>query len=406
MRTLRSEYRPGAAGNLLALSAVLLAACASPSVERETLSSGELEGMNEVIESQEQDLQTVEEWTTFRGSVRRLGHAGDPPRLGEPRELWRFDTGGTVESTPTLWRDLILVGTFAEHLFALDAATGEERWRFQTGGLVRASPSVAHGVVYFGADDDLFYALDAASGEERWRFSLGPGGEQSSPAIVDGVVYFGAFDHTVYALDATSGEERWRYATGGGILSSPAVANGILVIGSVDGGVHAVDIATGERRWLFPASEEPIFASPTIVGDLVVIGSYDSSLYALALADGTPRWTFAVGGKVFSTAAESGGRLYFGADNGLHALEAGTGETLWHRPLGGRILASPALLESAGALIVGSSESGVLTYSLDGELLATLPITDKVWSSTTVAPDGTLYFGAHDGFVYAFGAGS
>ena len=165
-----------------------------------------------------------------------------------------------------------------------------------------------------------------------------------------------------------------------------------------------MDLATGERRWLFPASEEPIFASPTIVGDLVVIGSYDSSLYALALTDGTPRWAFAAGGKVFSTAAVSAGRLYFGADNGLHALEADTGEVLWHRPLGGRILASPALLEKAGALIVGTSDSGVLTYSLEGELLATLPIADKVWSSTTVAPDGTLYFGAHDGFVYAFGA--
>lgn len=405
MWTLRPENRRAEAWCVLALCTSILAACAPTTDERSAPSPGEPEVMNETVASAEHHPRTVEEWTTFRGSMRRLGHTGDPPRLEEPAELWRFDTGGTVESTPTLWRDLVLVGTFDNHLFALDAASGEERWSFQTGGLVRASPTVAGGLVYFGADDDTFYALDAASGEERWRFSLGPGGEQSSPAVVDGVVYFGAFDHYVYALDATTGEEKWRYATGGGILSSPAVADGILVIGSVDGGVHAVDIRTGERRWLFPASEEPIFASPTVLGDLVFIGSYDSTLYALSLAEGTPRWSFAAGGKVFSTAAESGGRLYFGADNGLHALEASTGEPLWHRPLGGRILASPALLEGAGALIVGTSDSGVLTYSLEGELLATLPIEDTVWSSTTVAPDGTLYFGAHDGFVYAFGAG-
>ncbi|MEM7349184.1 MAG: PQQ-binding-like beta-propeller repeat protein, partial [Acidobacteriota bacterium] len=157
-------------------------------------------------------------WPTFRGNMERTGALSPVTLLRQPKLLWRFDTGGKVESSPTVWNGRLFVGSFNEHLFALDATTGRELWRFPVGALVRASPSVVNGNVFFGADDDRFYALDAVSGEERWRYELGPGGEQSSPAIFGERVIFGAFDHHVYALHTDTGELLWRAATGGGIL--------------------------------------------------------------------------------------------------------------------------------------------------------------------------------------------
>ncbi|MEO1084461.1 MAG: PQQ-binding-like beta-propeller repeat protein, partial [Acidobacteriota bacterium] len=95
------------------------------------------------------------DWTTFRGDLRRTGHrAAHYTPIDKPVELWRFDTGARVESSPTLWRDRLFVGSFSGFLYAIDAATGRELWRYDTGELVRASPSVADGVVYFGADDN------------------------------------------------------------------------------------------------------------------------------------------------------------------------------------------------------------------------------------------------------------
>lgn len=46
------------------------------------------------------------------------------------------------------------------------------------------------------------YALDAATGEQRWRFEIGDIGDWvgSSPAVVDGVVYVGGGDGYVYAI--------------------------------------------------------------------------------------------------------------------------------------------------------------------------------------------------------------
>jgi len=55
------------------------------------------------------------------------------------------------------------------------------------------------GIVYIGSDDNHVYALDAAAGEERWRFEAGDR-VFSSPAVVGGVVYIGSFDTYMYAI--------------------------------------------------------------------------------------------------------------------------------------------------------------------------------------------------------------
>ncbi|MEM6794164.1 MAG: PQQ-binding-like beta-propeller repeat protein [Acidobacteriota bacterium] len=400
-----SRRRAAALATPILLAATLVACSPSPQpegVDEAGPAPGPASPPEETTAMNAQD----HSWPTFRGGVARLGTAKlESAAFREaPRRLWRFDAGGTVESSPTLWRDLVLVGSFDGRLFAVERASGELRWQKKTGGLVRASPSVANGAVYFGSDDDFFYALEAASGEELWRYALGPGGQQSSAAIDDGTVYFGAFDRHVYALDAASGELRWRTETGGGILSSPAVADGRVLIGSMDGALHALDAATGERLWRFDGQDgAPVFASPTVAGSAVYIGSFDDHLYALDASSGEEKWRLRTGGDVFSTAAFWNGRLYFGADDGLRAVDAASGEVLWHRPRGGRILASPAVLPESEMLIVGTSTEGVLAYSLAGELLYAIPAADKVWSSVAVADDGSLYFGSHHGFLEAYG---
>lgn len=352
----------------------------------------------------------MDDWTTFRGDLARTGSRGTPPRATAWRQAWRFDTGDKVESSPTVVDGRVFVGSFSGGLYALDAMTGEEIWQFDTGALVRASPSVAGGTVFFGSDDNQFYALDAATGAERWRFELGPGGEQSSPAVTDGMVIFGAFDQNVYALDAESGAERWRYTTGGGILSSPAVTDGLVVTGVMDGTVHGIDLASGEGRWVFAPSEEPIFASPAIArvdegareGGVAFIGSYDDHVYAVRLADGSELWRRPTGGDIFGSPAVAGDRVYFGSSDGFYALDARSGEVVWSRHEGGRIFGSPAVVERAGLIFIGTSDSGVLVYTLDGEKAGQLDIEKEVWSSVFVDRDGSLYFGGHNGGVYAF----
>lgn len=75
------------------------------------------------------------------------------------RELWRFQTGAPVESSPSIGGKTLYVGSNDGHLYALDLETGAERARFKTGGPVRSSPWVGDGVVFIGSDDGRIYAI-------------------------------------------------------------------------------------------------------------------------------------------------------------------------------------------------------------------------------------------------------
>jgi len=47
-----------------------------------------------------------------------------------------------------------------DNLYALDAETGQELWRYETGGVVYSSPAVSEGTVYVGSKDNNLYALE------------------------------------------------------------------------------------------------------------------------------------------------------------------------------------------------------------------------------------------------------
>jgi outer membrane protein assembly factor BamB len=54
-----------------------------------------------------------------------------------------------------------LFGSDDHNLYALDAVSGQNHWSFQTGGKVQSSPTVVDGIVYVGSDDGKLYAIYA-----------------------------------------------------------------------------------------------------------------------------------------------------------------------------------------------------------------------------------------------------
>ena len=145
-------------------------------------------------------------------------------------------------------------------MYALNANTGALLWKYATGGTVDSSPTVANGAVYIASNDGILYALNAGTGAKLWDFTTGDSAG-SSPAVANGVVYVGSTDNNVYALDAITGARLWSFATGGTLNSSPAVANGVVYVGAgyifdtVPGTVFALNASTGARLWSY---SEPI----------------------------------------------------------------------------------------------------------------------------------------------------
>jgi hypothetical protein len=125
------------------------------------------------------------------------------------------------------------------NLYAVDAATGEQEWVFETGGVVQSSPTVVDETVFVGSADNSLYAVDAATGEQEWVFETW-GRVESSPTVANGVVFVGSYNEDLYAVDAETGEEQWQFDTGESVVSSPMVVDGTVFVGG-GSNLYAVD---------------------------------------------------------------------------------------------------------------------------------------------------------------------
>ncbi|MEF8937563.1 MAG: PQQ-binding-like beta-propeller repeat protein [Halovenus sp.] len=321
-----------------------------------------------------------------------------------PRLKWRFETGNSVRSSPTIVDGTVYFGSVDNNVYALDAETGDEQWRFETGDHVLSSPNVVDGTVYIGSRDNHVYALDTEDGEEQWRFET-DSLVQSSPTVFDSTVYVGSRDSNVYAIDAESGDEQWRFETGDYVRSSPTVVDGTVYVASFDDALYALDADDGTKQWDFDTEINGI-SSPTVADDTVYIGRYDDALYALDADDGAERWRFDTDASVFSSPTVANSMVYVGDASGggnVYAIDAQTGDEQWRFDAGRSVHdSSPTVAD--GTVYIGSlDESGYAIDAETGEKQWRFATAGAVSSSPTVV-NGVVYVGSRDSFLYALDA--
>lgn len=208
---------------------------------------------------------------------------------------------------------------------AVARAPLEKVWEFEAGGDI-IHKAVAYGMVFFGSKDKRIYALDAASGQERWAFEMDKAVRSETPLVVaDGTLCAFGKDRNLYAIDAQTGEKRWRFSTGRDI-SPPIVANGVVYVS--DGKVlYALDAQTGQERWRSSTGKD--IGLPAVGYGMVCFGSKDERIYALDASSGEKRWEFRSGYSNHSRPAVTGGKILIGGDDDLYALDANSGALSW-----------------------------------------------------------------------------
>ena len=318
---------------------------------------------------------------------------------GSGRERWRASLGGAVASSPAVSDGTVFVTSRERAVTALDLGTGAVRWRFEADpdlpfpwgwDFWLSSPAVANGTVYVGSGDGRVYALDAWTGRRLWSVQTG-GRVRSSPAVAGGVVYAGSMDGKLYALDAATGERRWVFEAAGAsldsqkfgydrtsIVSSPSVSGDLVFVGSRDAHLYAVDRRSGRQRWSVAhkidyMKGEPavswVLGSPAFSEGRVFVGSSDGRFFHAVRSDtGEEVWRFKTPKNVLSSAALSGGQLFFGGEEGhLFALDAATGTERWRFRTGGAVISSPAVRD---AVVYVGSDDGRLYALATGPLPA------------------------------------
>ena len=143
---------------------------------------------------------------------------------------------------------------------------------FQTAVLesMETAPIVVDGVMFLTTSFNHVYAIDAATGEEYWHYKqkLGPivtvccGNNNRGVAVEGGRLFMGTIDAKLVALDAKTGKVLWETQIadpekGYSETMAPAVVDGKVLIGTnggeygIRGFVKAFDAKDGKLLWTF-----------------------------------------------------------------------------------------------------------------------------------------------------------
>jgi len=197
-------------------------------------------------------------------------------------------------------------------------------------------------------------AANAAQLQLRWVFALGDGEDKSphsSPVVTEDTIYISSQHGIVHALDRNTGCERWRFdakndiRTAIGLYSLKNKRNGkqrrMLVFAGVDAWVYVIDAYDGKLIWRRQVDDQRfamITGTPTFADDKLIVGlsSYEAMIAAMP----------------FYPCCQFRGTVL--------ALDARTGEEVWHRHL---IPQHPKPLSSNGLWTTSWGPSGIPIWS-------------------------------------------
>jgi alcohol dehydrogenase (cytochrome c) len=243
------------------------------------------------------------------------------------------------------WRFSPLTDLDRQNVKNLQAA-----WIFQTGvpGQLQAAPIIADGILYLTAPYNHLFALNAETGDPLWKYvhplpddlriCCGPGNR--GVAIADDKVFMATLDARLVALDRKTGSVVWnieidKYTDGYSATLAPLIIKDKIIVGiaggeyGIRGYIDAYDVKTGARKWrsyTIPAEGEP--GVDTWAGDswkvgggpAWVTGVYDPEMDTLFWATGNPSPDWNGDGR-------AGDNLY---TNSVLALDPETGKMKWY----------------------------------------------------------------------------
>jgi outer membrane protein assembly factor BamB len=292
--------------------------------------------------------------------------------------VWAYPidpSGASVSNNSTPIIDAnnnVFFGARNSYLYSVNGAQRNFNWRYKVGGAIQGMPVIgSKNNIYLGANDALIYDFSGNS----------PATPTSLPIVP---MYMLNVKHTnlssYYGPTTAIIPSIYRTAdfVSGNLFVSPAVSiafDGTLYLGSNDGYVYSFTpnlslnwhVRVNNTNRAPFTSPNSIYTTPVIGPDgTIYIGSNEGYLIALNPINGAIKWKYNAGYPLQSSPIldVSHGTLYFGAGNNVYAVgDAGDqGYPKWLTPF-----ATNAHVNSSPAL----------------------------------GPNGYLYFGSDDGYVYA-----
>ncbi len=273
-------------------------------------------------------------------------------------------------------RDIIVVGTGAGEIVALNQSDGSLAWRARTTSEVLAPPQVDGDLVVAQSIDGRVAGYNALDGERKWRYSTsipsltlrgtstpiitpefviasfangrfvlldrdrGIAGADEKIGIstgksdlerlvdIDGTMilagsrlFLVSFQGRLVSFDLSTGREAWSEEASSLVGLGEGFGN--VYIAYADGRIGAIDMTSGRNVWDVEALANRDITAPVSTGSYIAVGDFDGYLHILAQSDGRFVGRRKVDGKgLLSPVVVDGNRLFIQGNSGrLYAFE-------------------------------------------------------------------------------------
>jgi serine/threonine protein kinase len=321
-------------------------------------------------------------WGSFRGSAARAGFT--PDSLRPPlKSAWSVQMQGAVDGSPIIYNGMVYVGSRDHFLYAFDGHKQRELWHYDAGAPLRSTPTLHGDTLFFGDDAGTMHAVQSVGGTARWRVPL-QGKIFASAAAGAGLIISATQAGRIVALNPTSGETIWEHVDGSPFYASPALLNNLVVVANGPGQVKGLDIASGKLHWTFQASGQ-VRATPACDDGLVLIAALDGSLALLDIRTGERLWQRSLGVPISASPVLTRERVFAaGQEGAVFALSRDDGNRLWTTRTNGQLAASPVLC--GATLLVIDTEGAVSLVDADtGKIGAQFALGASVFASPAVS---------------------
>jgi outer membrane protein assembly factor BamB len=375
------------------------------------------------------------------------------------KEAYVLDMGGPVYGAPLQVGDTIYASS-PGNVVAVEAATGTEKWR--TPARSTGSLAFQDGTLYLNTLSASVVAINATDGKQLWS-KPGHASQRadgsSSPLVAGDLILIGGsnggielstgqFRGYMTALKRMTGDIAWtehtvpETAKGASIWSSPAAD---LQAGRAYGStgnnygppatdssdaIIAFDLMTGAIAWKaqlvtgdafslgsgLPDADfgaNPVLFEAMVEGtmtQLVGAGSKGGKAFAVRRDNGMTVWTRELcmgqpdGSRgIFVNSTWSGKNLLIACNEGgpatLYALDGGTGNVTWMRPLTGQVWGRMSVANGVGFVGTGTN---LEAFDVDtGAVIKTIPSKGGTVAGTITIANGRVAFG--EGFTWGGG---
>ena len=117
-------------------------------------------------------------WLTYRRDAARSGF-NPSPVSSDLEKSWRIELGGKLTQPVAAGGRAFVAAVNQQTLYALDTDSGKTVWTYTAAGRIDSSPTIYKDLVLFGSGDGRVHCLRADDGELVWRYLVAPQDRQN-----------------------------------------------------------------------------------------------------------------------------------------------------------------------------------------------------------------------------------